>query len=76
MCTGAEFDTIFKTLVKKKKIEISEVNTVFKNFNQKDSFEAIDRLVVLGFASKTRYFNGDELATITEKGKQMYKATH
>ena len=76
MCTKKDFDSVFKALVRKKEVDIIPNDIDRINISFIDFQEAIDRLVVLGFASKTRFLNGNELAEITTKGKEMYKVMH
>jgi len=67
------FDKIFKELNKKSFINISQQSAIKLKIKYSDLIKSCKELVILGFANKTKYFNGKKEIHITEKGKIYYK---
>jgi hypothetical protein len=76
MCTQKEFKKVFKTLKKTKKESVDKFIDNQKDINKTSVMDAIERLLVLGFAHRIKYLNGKEEIELTEKGKEMYSVLY
>lgn len=77
MCTRKELDKVYKALVDLGEDKVIVTSSIVSEKITFDVYQdAIDRLVVMGFANKNKLLSGETVAQITPRGEHMYNALH
>lgn len=77
MCTRKELDRVYKALVDLGEDKVIATSTIVTDRITFEVYkDAVDRLVVMGFANKTKLLTGETIAKITPRGEHMYNALH